>query len=626
MRTGRVAASAAAGVLLCAGLAGCGTDPALTGATDQAAKALSSGSFNAPVFAEPTKVKQAYDGAVGGLGPIHPRVVVTDTSTDGSRATATLHWSWPIGTGHWTYTTRMTLQQTGGAWHALWAPDVAVPHGRPGDRVYQERTPSRRGRILGAGGAVLVKPRPVVKVGIDKSRLKTATVAPAARELASLAGVRVKPYVDEVKASGPKAFVPAITFRRNDVPPAVAHNRIKGVVMIPGSLPLAPTKQFAAPLLGTVGPATGDIVAKSHGRVLPGDTVGLSGLELRYDRQLGGTPGARVVLLPAKGKSRTLYRTAPVAGHDLRMTLSPRLQSLAEKVLAHTGPASALVAIQPSTGHVLAAASGPGSKGYDTATFGRYAPGSTFKLVSSLALLRSGLTPHSRVPCTTSIDVEGKTFTNDSEYPPGGTGNIPLTLALANSCNTAYISQHTRLHGADLADAAAALGFGVDHDTGFPSFFGQVPAKPASLVTAAADMIGQGQVLASPFAMATVVASIKAGHAVVPSLLPQVKTAAAKPQHPLTKREDRELTQMMRAVVTTPTGTGHGLAGVPGPPVTAKTGTAEFGSTPPLDTHAWMVAGQGDLAVAAFVDRGHTGAGVAGPLLEAFLRGAHTKS
>lgn len=618
----RVTAAAAVGAVLCASLSACGTDPAVTKASNQVAKALSSGRFTAPVFAEPSKVKQAYDGVVGGLGPIHPRVTVTGTTSNGADQIATLHWSWPIGTGHWSYDTRVTLRQTGGGWHALWAPDVAVPHGAPGDRLVQVRTPSRRGRILGAGGSVLVKPRPVVKVGIDKSRVKSSGVASSARALASLVGIQVAPYVKQVKASGPKAFVPAITFRRSDLPPAVAHNRIKGAVSIQGTLPLAPTKQFAAPILGTVGQATGDIVKKSHGRVLPGDTAGLSGVELRYDRQLGGTPGTRVVLLPAKGRSRTLYRTAPVAGHDLRLTLSPRLQSLAERVLAHTGPASGLVAIQPSTGHVLAAASGPGSKGYDTATFGQYAPGSTFKVVSSLALLRSGLTPGSRVPCTTSVVVDGKTFTNDSEYPSVGYGDIPLELALANSCNTAYISQHGRLHGSDLADAAAALGFGVDHDTGFPSFFGQVPAKPGSQTTAAADMIGQGQVLASPFAMATVVASVEAGRAVVPSLIPQVKTAAANPQHPLTKREDRELKQMMRAVVTTPTGTGHALAGVPGPPVIAKTGTAEFGSTPPLPTHAWMVAGQGDLAVAVFVDRGHTGAGVAGPLLEAFLRGA----
>ena len=66
------------------------------------------------------------------------------------------------------------------------------------------------------------------------------------------------------------------------------------------------------------------------------------------------------------------------------------------------------------------------------------------------------------------------------------------------------------------------------------------------------------------------------------------------------------------------------LADVPGPPVIAKTGTAEFGGRRPLPTHAWMIAAQGDLAVAVFVDVGDSGSGTAGPILEYFLREART--
>jgi cell division protein FtsI/penicillin-binding protein 2 len=56
--------------------------------------------------------------------------------------------------------------------------------------------------------------------------------------------------------------------------------------------------------------------------------------------------------------------------------------------------------------------------------------------------------------------------------------------------------------------------------------------------------------------------------------------------------------------------------------VLAKTGTAEFGTRAPLQTHAWMIAARGDLAVAVFVDVGDSGSGTAGPLLERFLRAA----
>ena len=74
----------------------------------------------------------------------------------------------------------------------------------------------------------------------------------------------------------------------------------------------------------------------------------------------------------------------------------------------------------------------------------------------------------------------------------------------------------------------------------------------------------------------------------------------------------------MRGVVEQ--GSGRFLADVPGEPVLAKSGTAEFGDAGALKEHAWMIAIQGDLAVAVFVEEGEGGATTAGPLLEAFLR------
>jgi cell division protein FtsI/penicillin-binding protein 2 len=145
-------------------------------------------------------------------------------------------------------------------------------------------------------------------------------------------------------------------------------------------------------------------------------------------------------------------------------------------------------------------------------------------------------------------------------------------------------------------------------------------AEAGSRTGHAASMIGQGRVLASPMAMAVVAASVARGGTVVPTLLPQQHTDAAAPPHPLTASEADRLRALMRGVVTR--GSGALLAGLPGPPVLAKTGTAEFGTTLPLKTHAWMVAVHGDLAVAVFVDVGASGSGTAGPVLERFLRGA----
>ena len=215
--------------------------------------------------------------------------------------------------------------------------------------------------------------------------------------------------------------------------------------------------------------------------------------------------------------------------------------------------------------------------------------------------------------------VDGKPFENYDDYPSSGIGQIPLRSAVANSCNTAFISQAGRLGKGDLAAAAASLGLGIDHDLGFPAYFGSV--EPAASETgAAAALIGQGTVLASPMAMATVMASIQAGHTVVPRLVKSVEVEVPADAAPLTRAEAADLRSMLRAVVVA--GSGRGLLDVPGPPIIAKTGTAEFAKNGRILTHAWMVAARGDLAVAVYVDEGSSGSGTAGPILEAFLRAA----
>ena len=602
-------------------LTACSSGPDPRPVADAVAAAMAKGDLARAPFAKPAAVAAAYQAIVAVMEGSRHTVAVTGVSTHDNDASATLSWRWPIGSRPWTYTTTLHLTRSGKTWVPVWSPSSVAPLGA-GSALQLIRTPATRGRILDASGKVLVGPRPVIKVGLDKTHVSAAKAPASATALANVVGIDAKSYAESVKSAGPAAFVPAITFRSNDVSAALKSriDAVPGAVAIPGTLPLAPSKTFAGGLLGTVGQATADSVKLGKGRMLPGDTVGTSGLELRYDTTLSGTPAASVEVVGGKS-TRTLFTSPAIPGKNLRVNLNLRLQNLADRVLANVGPASALVAIQPSTGKVLAVADGPGSNGYQIGTIGQFAPGSTFKTVTTLALLRSGLTPDSRVPCTTSITIDGKRFTNDSFYPPSGLGSIPLRLALANSCNTAYLSQHARLKPGALASAAAALGFGVDENTGYGSFFGQVPT-PSGEVNAAADMIGQGTVLASPLAMATVLSSVVAGHAVVPSLIQGLALPPRKPAHPLTAKEAATLRSMLRSVVTTPTGTGAGLAGLPGPPIIAKTGTAEFQNGSAIATHAWMMAAQGDLVAIVFVNVGKTGAGVAGPLLANFLRGA----
>jgi cell division protein FtsI/penicillin-binding protein 2 len=319
------------------------------------------------------------------------------------------------------------------------------------------------------------------------------------------------------------------------------------------------------------------------------------------------------------GARSELVSLPPQDGEPLTLTLDARLQTTAERLLAGVPSDSAVVALRPSDGAILAAANGPGNEGYNVATFGQAAPGSTFKVASSLALLRAGLSPDTTVECPAETVVDGKRFENYDDYPASSLGRIPLREAVAQSCNTAFIQQAAELGPDDLAGAAASLGVGIDHEAGFPAYFGEVP-PPASDVEKAADLIGQGKILASPMAMAAVVGSVAAGRTVVPRLVEGVRPQPPAEAAPLTAEEAGLLRGMLRAVVTD--GSGRALADVPGPEIIAKTGTAEFERDGRLLTHAWMVAARGDLAVAVYVEEGESGSAVAGPILEEFLRAA----
>jgi cell division protein FtsI/penicillin-binding protein 2 len=492
--------------------------------------------------------------------------------------------------------------------------DLAV-----GERLERSVVQAERGDILGAGGRALVTERPVLRFGIDKTQLAPEEVATSARRLAELLDVDVESFVSRAKAAGEKAFVEAIVLRTGDVTAQLrsGYRAIPGARALEDELPLAPTREFARALLGTVGPVTAEMVEESDGAYEPGDTAGLSGLERRYDEQLRGRAGLVVEAVDESGEQgQVLFETEPQDGQPLRTTLEVDTQLAAERTLEAVGPPSALVAIRPSTGDIVAAADGPGSEGYATGTVGQYAPGSTFKVVTSLALLRAGMAPGDTVSCPATVEVDGKQFKNYSDYPSAAQGRISLRTAIAQSCNTALIGERDRVSQAELVRAAASLGLGKDHDIGFPAYFGSVPEESTETGLAAA-LIGQGEVLASPMAMAAVAGSVAAGETVVPTLLASTDVSAA-PQAPLTEAEAAQLRRLMAAVVDE--GSGAFLADVPGQQVLAKTGTAEFGSATPLETHAWMIAAQGDLAVAVFVERGESGSRTAGPVLEEFLR------
>jgi cell division protein FtsI/penicillin-binding protein 2 len=653
IRLALVVALAGASLAACTGQ---GPDPKVTGTALAAGITkldLTGVSLNGTPPAEATKDLKA---AVEGMGGLHPTVRLRSAEVakdDDEKATAVLEVTWDFSAGpvpttaspsasasasssssttttttappdpatRWTYTTSTQLVRIEDAWQAVWSPGLLEPTLRDGDKLVRHTEPSKRGEILGAGGRPLITMRTVLRTGIDKTQVPAAQAGASAKALAALVGINPDTYANRVTKAGAKAFVLAVTLRPEEAVPDDRLDAIPGAVALSEQQPLAPTKDFARPILGSVGEATAEQIAASGSRLADGDLVGRSGLELRYDAYLRGTEGIRIEAVGADQQRRDVLSRPPVDGQDLRTTLDPDLQIKAEALLSGVKPASAVVAIRPSTGDVLAAASGPGGNGQNTAMYGRFAPGSTFKVATALSLLRAGDSPATPVACTPTVRVEGKQFKNYDDYPAGKLGNVPLRTAFANSCNTAFINNRDKVDQAALATAAASLGLGVDHDLGTPAYFGSVPAQAAG-TEHAASMIGQGKVEASPLAMATVAASVAKGATVVPRLLAEIPGATTQPTtaeaaRPLTAEEANTLRELMRAVVTE--GSGAALAGLPGPPVGAKTGTAEYGNDDPPKTHAWMIATHGDLAVAVMVADGESGSKTAGPILKAFL-------
>jgi cell division protein FtsI/penicillin-binding protein 2 len=251
----------------------------------------------------------------------------------------------------------------------------------------------------------------------------------------------------------------------------------------------------------------------------------------------------------------------------------------------------------------------PADSAYDRATRGLYPPGSTFKVVSTAALLRAGLDPDQTVECPPTLSVEGKPFRN---FEGNAAGAVPFRRDFAESCNTAFVSLAGELGDGALTETARDFGLGRELRVGLPAAVSSVPA-PEDAVGKAAMMIGQDRIVASPLAMAGVAATVQAGrwHA------PRILAGGPRPEGPALPAAERDtLRSLMTEVVDS--GTGTALAGVAGE-VRGKSGTAEYGGGDPPPTHAWFIAARDDLAVAVLIEGGRAGGSVSAPVAAEFF-------
>ncbi|HEY3734881.1 MAG TPA: penicillin-binding transpeptidase domain-containing protein [Streptosporangiaceae bacterium] len=345
-----------------------------------------------------------------------------------------------------------------------------------------------------------------------------------------------------------------------------------------------------------------------------GDLIGLGGIEQAYQKQLAGKPSLTIAVEgPGDRADGTAVRFAAGPGTPVHTSIDMRDQQAASQAVssASTSKPVDMVAIQPSTGRVLAVVERPG--GFDRALEGIFPPGSTFKVVTGSALAAKGMTPASTVQCPSTAAIGGRTFHNDNNEQLGSTS---LLNAFAISCNTTFALLATqRLDAASLGAMAATFGFNAEPALGIPATLGHFTA-PKSLVDFAADAFGQGADLVNPLSQASEAAAIEDGTWRSPQLVISPAPRQPDPAHPLSAAILDALRPMMRAVVTSGTAAGVGFP----PGVYGKTGTAEYGSGPHPPSHGWFIGYQGDVAFAVLVEGGGFGADSAGPIAKAFLR------
>lgn len=381
---------------------------------------------------------------------------------------------------------------------------------------------------------------------------------------------------------------------------------------------------------------------------------GTAGLERSYDAQLVG-------LMPENPLDRLLrkFQPDPYRPQDIVLGIDSRLQEKAAQLLGDRR--GAVVAIEPSTGQILALVSTPtydantivdpkkGAAAFrrlqkdpekpllDRSTLGRYVPGSVFKVVTAIAGLGSkAITPSTVFPDQpaeeeTGFQVGGFTIT-DGHHPQTGDKALALDAATAVSCNIYFANVGLEVGGAGLAEWAGRLGFGstIPFDLPVVPSIVTTGSGPdggfADDVEVANAAFGQAETFATPLQMALVAATVaNRGVLMEPRLVVELRDrgGVAYPRPPVVWRQVMdaadadEVAGAMRYAVESTLGRPYaGAAKVPGVRTAGKTGTAQVGGS--AKPHSWFIgfvpADNPKIAVAVIIENGGAGATGAAPL------------
>jgi cell division protein FtsI/penicillin-binding protein 2 len=521
---------------------------------------------------------------------VEARLGQVRTATD--RATASADVTWRLGPERtWTYLAELELRpapDTEEGWRVHWAPTAVHPELAPRQRLTLSTETPTPAPVVDRGGAPLLTATPVVSVLLDRlasGDLPTVTSALAAA-LSPIDPQITQASITDGAARTPdgQAYTVAVLRETDYQSVKNAIHDLPGVRFTTSQRLLAPDADFARQVL--------------------------TGVRTETAEQLAGVPGWSVSVVNGGGDTiRTLAEQPARPGTTVALGMDRALQTAAEDAVEPVAQEAMLVAVSASTGDLLAVAQNTAADAAGAlALTGRYPPGSTFKIVTATAAAaEDGVSATTPVPCPATTVIGGRSVPNIDRFD---LGTVPFRTAFARSCNTTFAQLAAALDPGALPAAALRLGLGADYRVpGLTTVTGAVPASE-ELVQRAENGFGQGQVLASPFGMALVAATVANGGSVVPQLIrgrpTEVLVAPTAPD----PAQLEQVRPMMRAVVTE--GSATLLAGLG--EVYGKTGTAEF--TDGGRAHGWFVGYRGDVAMAVLV----VDAGSSGPAVEVAAR------
>ncbi|PRY42626.1 penicillin-binding transpeptidase domain-containing protein [Umezawaea tangerina] len=564
-------------------ISGCGlfqSRPGPDRITDDFLARLSSGDTQAAAALtdDPGQAKDVLDKVRAALKPESVSVKVEQVRNakgEGTTADATVTYDWDLGHNHrWGYQGKVDLRRDDDDWKVHWAPSLVHPKLAAQQSLAVADLTPNLAPVLDRDGSPLLAPDAVVSVLVDRKDVPDlAAVTTALGEALTPFDAALTPQaIADGVAKTPEGQVYQVAALRDadyqSVKPKIYE--LPGVRFSSQTSLLPPVKNFGSQVLPAIRKAV--------------------------EEQVAGRSGFRVYTVNSAGDElEGLFEKPSEPAEAVNSVLSKVVQTAAEDAVEPLTQPTMLVAIQPSTGDVLAVAqNGPADAQGAIALTGQFPPGSTFKMITATAALEDGkVQADTPVPCPGKTTIDGRRVVpNDHDFDKG---TIPLHSAFAFSCNTTFAEIAAGLPADALTKTADKFGIGVDFDIpAITTITGSVPAA-TDVVERAEDGFGQGKVLASPFGMAVAAATAATGTQPVPSLLRGQETKVDHRSATIAPTVLDPVRQMMREVVEV--GTAQLLADIPD--VRGKTGTAQFGDG--VNSHGWFVGYKGDLAFATLV-------------------------